>query len=505
MVKKSFYPTACLAALISGGMGVLAYSPFDYWFVAFLSAAGLIWAATLPHKKTALWATLLWSVSYFAIGVNWVQISMIQFGGVPEMVSYIAVLLLALYLSIYPLLFAYVSQRFSIQNPWVLASVFTFTEYLREVVFTGFPWLQFGYSQIDGPFYGIAPILGVEGVTFFVMVTSGYLVQGIRRFAKKTGNLTACAVRLIVVLAVAFGAQWVNFVDVDDEKAPISVGLVQGNIAQQMKWDPAHFETTIKTYDHLVTSLMGKNDVIILPESAIPALENEIEPLLQRWQHLGQESGSQLIVGSLYQGEQGLFNSAVVLANGAQPYSLHQALRYNKYHLVPFGEYVPFGNVLDWMREVFVLPINLSQGEYIQQSLIAKERRFNMAICYEIIYADQVQQNQKAHNADYLLTISNDAWFGASIGPWQHFQMARMRALELGRPLIRATNTGVTAFVDAKGKVVAQLPQFNTATLTHSLQSMKGNTLFGEFGRWLIYGICWIILVLSGGIYLLRR
>ncbi|WP_373818781.1 apolipoprotein N-acyltransferase [Glaesserella sp.] len=504
IAKNPSFLTACVA-LVSGGIGVLAYSPFDYWLVAFVSAAGLIWLATLEHKKTALWATLLWAISYFAIGVNWVQISMIQFGGVPEIVSYLAVLLLALYLALYPLLFAYTAQRFQLKNPWVLASIFIFTEYLREVVFTGFPWLQFGYSQIDSPFYGIAPILGVEGITFFVMVISGYVVQLCRQFAKKSLKQTACIVQLIVVLAMAFGVQFIRFVETDAEKVAINISLVQGNIEQQMKWDPAYFRNTITTYEQLIAPLLGKSDVIILPESAIPAWENEIEPLLQQWQIAGQKMGSEIIIGTLYQRGQELFNSAVVLGSVSSPYSLHQSPRFNKYHLVPFGEYVPFGNLLDWMREMFILPINLSKGDYIQSPLVAGQRRFNMAICYEIIFGDQVQQNQKAHQADYLLTISNDAWFGASIGPWQHLQMARMRALELGKPLIRATNTGVTAFVDAFGQVILQAPQFEATSLTYTLQSTKGNTLFGEFGRWLIYGICWIILLLSGGIYLFRR
>lgn len=149
------------------------------------------------------------------------------------------------------------------------------------------------------------------------------------------------------------------------------------------------------------------------------------------------------------------------------------------------------------MREVFVLPINLSQGTFIQSPLQAANRAFNLAICYEIIFTDQVQQNQKAHQADYLLTISNDAWFGTSIGPWQHFQMARMRALELGKPLIRATNTGITAFVDAYGKVTAQAPQFEATALTASVPAMKGQTLFAQYGNSLLYVLCVLLLLLG--------
>ncbi|KIE92795.1 apolipoprotein N-acyltransferase [Actinobacillus pleuropneumoniae] len=148
-VKNPSILTACLLAFVLGGFGTFAYSPFDLWGIVYLSAAGLIWAATLPQRKTALWATFAWSLGCFCIGVNWVHVSMTQFGGVPLVVSYIAVFLLACYLALYNLLFSYIAHKFRIQNPFALAAIFTFTEYLRGVVFTGFPWLQFGYTQID--------------------------------------------------------------------------------------------------------------------------------------------------------------------------------------------------------------------------------------------------------------------------------------------------------------------------------------------------------------------
>ncbi|MDO4698564.1 MAG: apolipoprotein N-acyltransferase [Pasteurellaceae bacterium] len=499
LAKSSCFSPPCqgqriayLVALASGAVGIFAYSPFDYWFVSFLSASGLIWLATCNAKRTALLGSFLWGVSYFAVGVNWVHVSMIQFGGVPELVSYLAVLLLAAYLALYPLLFVWISQRFQLRNPWLLAVIFTFTEYLRGVVFTGFPWLQFGYSLIDSPFANLATIFGVEGLTFFVVVASGYLVQLGRNFAEKTQDLTPC-IGLVGVLVVAFASQFLNFVDIDESKPATKISLVQGNIEQKMKWDPAHFDFTVRTYRRLLSDEIGESDVVILPESAIPATEAQIEPLMQQIDQFAREKGSEVIIGTLHQDQNGLYNSALTLG-GQTPYAIFQSPRYNKHHLVPFGEYVPFGNLLDWMRDVFVLPINLSQGDFIQPALQAKGQTFNMAICYEIIFGHQVQQNQQAQNADYLLTISNDAWFGESQGPWQHFQMARMRALELGKPLVRATNTGVTAFVDHQGKIIAQLPQFETATLTQTLQPTAGQTPYAQFGRWLLYGFCLLIL-----------
>ncbi|WP_150538501.1 apolipoprotein N-acyltransferase [Actinobacillus vicugnae] len=493
-VKNPSNLTACLLAFVLGSIATLAYSPFDFWGIIFISATSLIWAATLPQRKTALWSTFAWSIGYFCVGVNWIHVSMIQFGGVPVAISYLAVLLLACYLAIYNLLFSYLAQRFQISNPFALAGIFTGTEYLRSVVFTGFPWLQFGYTQIDSPFAGLAPLFGVEGLTFFVMVVSGYLVL----LAKNSAKMTASLAILTLLCGLAFVTRFVPFVQNDEQKQPLNVSLVQGNIAQKMKWDPAHFDYTIQTYQRLISPLLGKSEVIVLPESAIPALETQIYPLLRQLQQAASAKGSEVIIGTLYQNEnQQLFNSALVLGNPTQPYDLHNDVRYNKHHLVPFGEYVPFGSALDWMRDVFILPINLSQGEFVQQPLFAKNRKFNMAICYEVIFGNQLQQNQQAQQSDYLLTITNDAWFGASIGPWQHFQMARMRALELGKPLLRAANTGITAVVGAKGEIIRQIPQFEANVLTAQIQPTKGETLFAKTGSWLIYTVSLLCFLLA--------
>ena len=299
-----------------------------------------------------------------------------------------------------------------------------------------------------------------------------------------------------MLIAVAFATRFANFWQIDAEKQPLTVSLVQGNIEQKMKWDPAHFDYSVQTYVDLIRPLLGKSEVIILPESAIPALENQISPLLSSMQNASAESQSDIIIGTLYQDNQNqLFNSALLL--NEQPYDAEQAPRYKKHHLVPFGEYVPFGSVLDWMREVFILPINLSQGEFVQPALQTKNTRFNLAICYEIIFGDQVQQNQKNHNSDYLLTITNDAWFGTSIGPWQHFQMARMRALELGKPLLRSANTGITAIVDANGKVVHQLPQFEKGVLTAQVSPVISKTPFSLWGNTVLYSLSALIVVLA--------
>jgi len=499
-VKNPPFLTACIISFLFGAIGTLAFSPFDYWIIAFVSAFGLIWSATLSQRKTALWATFAWSIGYFAIGVNWIHVSMIQFGGVPVVISYLAVLLLACYLSLYNLLFTWGVHKFKLKNPFVLASLFTGTEYLRGIVLTGFPWLQLGYSQVNSPFAHIAPIFGVEGVTFFIIVIATYLVQFILQENRKIKQLATFA----LLIAVGFATHFANFWQIDAEKQPLTVSLVQGDIEQKMKWDPTHFDYSVQTYVDLIRPLLGKSEVIILPESAIPALEKQISPLLSSMQNAAMESQSDIIIGTLYQDNQNqLFNSALLL--NEQPYDAEQAPRYKKHHLVPFGEYVPLESILRPLNSVFNLPMSAFQsGDAIQSSLMAKKRAFSPAICYEIIFGEQVRQNLK-QDTDYLLTISNDAWFGDSIGPWQHLQMARMRALELGKPLIRATNTGISVFVDAQGKVLAQAPQFIETTLTHKIAPAEGKTPYSVLGNMPLYALSLLFLVLHGMIAFVRR
>ncbi|MDO4431152.1 MAG: apolipoprotein N-acyltransferase [Lonepinella koalarum] len=505
MNKFTFY----LVALISGGIGVLAFSPFDYWGVAYFSAFGLIFIAKTAPKPTALWATFLWGLSFFSIGTHWLNVSIHQFGGSPLWLSYILVVLLAAYLSVYPVLFTYIIQRFNVKSAVIFPIIWTFTEFLRGWVFTGFPWLQFGYTQIDSPFSGIAPFFGVTGLTFFVIwgsAVSFNLLSALWQTPKKYPIAIAHLFMLLVVSAISAVASKVEFIQEKPEKA-LTITLLQGNIEQQLKWDPDYLYQTLDIYRKMITTHLGKSDIIVLPESALPALENQLQFYYQPLQQAALKAGSELIVGSVYYDENiaKLLNSIVILGDKNQDFSSQNAQRYSKHHLVPFGEYVPLESLLRPLGSVFNLPMSaFHRGEEIQPPLLSKGHYFSSAICYEIIEGAQLQRNL-TEKTDFILTVSNDAWFGDSIGPWQHLQMARMRALELGRPVIRSTNTGVTAFINHQGKITAQAPQFIETALTHKIAPTEGKTPYAVLGDKPLYLLSLLLLFLRFFSYLMQR
>ena len=497
MTKKTLISLGqLLAAVPAGAIATLSFAPYDYAFIAPLTLIlFFLLLQKQPPKRSAL-IGFFYGLGMFGTGISWVHVSIDTFGGMPKIASMFLMCLLISYLALYPALFGYLFNRFNRQRPFhqLLLSgpvIWLVLDWIRGWLFTGFPWLWMGYSQLNTPLAHFAPIFGVEGITLALMLISGSITATLYY---RNWRPFMVAV-LVVILAVLAGIpQWVK----PDPKHSVSVALIQGNISQEEKWLPSHRWPTLMKYMDLTRDNWGA-DLIIWPEAAIPALEEDIPTFLQNLDSAARANNSTVITGILDQKLDGeFFNNILTLGVDADgPYNYNTATRYTKHHLLPFGEFVPFASILRPLAPFFNLPMSsFSRGAYIQPNIQAHGYSIAPALCYEIAFGEQIRQNV-TKKTELLLTLSNDAWFGHSIGPFQHMEIAQMRALELGKPLLRGTNTGITAVVDHNGHITKELPQFVTGVLKDKVIPTIGMTPYTTLGSWPLYGYCLWALALS--------
>lgn len=481
MLHKLFAPgwPGHLLALAAGPLVTLSLAPFS------LVPAGIfalvLLALLLERLSPAQAFARGWwfGAGFWLSGASWVYVSIHDYGYAPVPLALALTLAYCLSLALLHSLFAWSYVRFLRQRPggrWLgFAGLWVLWEWFRSWALTGFPWLYVGYAHLHSPLAGWVPLGGVFAASLITALSGAALAQWLTPHRSR--------IALVAVLALwlgGWGLQWIDWTRPKGE--PVSVALVQANVPQQMKWDETYFNDTLRLYRDLSAPLWSQAQIVVWPEAAIPAFYQQARPFIDGQAALAAQHGHALIAGVPYRAEPSaghprgaIHNSIVTLGEGSGVY--------HKQRLVPFGEYVPLERWLRGLIRFLDMPMsNFSAGPPNQPPLRAAGLDLGPLICYEVVYPDLVAE--WLPHSDALITISNDAWFGRSIGPLQHLQMAQMRALEAGRPMIRGTGNGVTALIDHRGRITAQAPQFQRTTLTGAIQPMEGVTPFARTGVW---------------------
>ncbi len=465
------------ANLTAGAITPLSLAPYDFWPAAILGLM-IFFASLAFFPRRYFWQALMFGLGLFGTGASWVYVSIHDFGQTSPplamVLTGIFVVGLAIVFALPYTLFKYFSHRHCLLT--LLASAPTFWllgEWLRGWLLTGFPWLYVGYGHLTTPLAGYAPIGGVLLVSLAVALSCSGLIVALYHVQKQrwTGAATAMAGVALIWLA---GGLLKTQTWTQTSGEPIQVGLVQPNIAQEDKWVRTKRIPTLRLFQTMSDDLWPKADWVVWPEAALPMLYEDAIPFINNMHRTATTNNAALITGVLYRSTETNKIYNTIIARG-----LGQGI-YHKTRLVPFGEYVPLESWLRGTLAFFDLPTSIiAKGQPEQRGLQVGEHLISANICYEVVYPSLIAQS--AHDSHVLLTISNDAWFGDSIGPLQHMQMAQMRALETGRDLIRGTNNGISALVNHRGTITAQLPQFTQDTLVAPIQPRTGATPFMQW------------------------
>jgi apolipoprotein N-acyltransferase len=464
-----------LLTLLAGILLTLSFAPFNYSFLAPLSLVMLF----ISWQHCSPWQAALrgycFGLGMFSLGVTWVFVSIYFFGNASLFASALLSELFAAFWALFPALVGYLSIQLNNWTQqrvllWIMPLVWILLEYVRGFwLLNGFPWLQIAYSQVDSPLAGYLPLFGVYGTGFLLALTASlfaYLV-----YFKRHCKLIAAS---LIVLTIS-GCLLKHITWTEKIGQPIRATLIQGNISQDQKWQAGNLVATLLLYQQM-TYANWDSDVIIWPETSIPAYLSQVdEDFLKPLEQQARKHKTDVIVSLIEKDKKTreVFNAALVLGT--------ERAIYRKNHLLPFGEYMPLQPLSGWVLDTIGIRLDdFSSGGNQQPLLKAAGYSFNTSICYEDAFGSEAIRHL-AETA-YLVNLTNDAWFGRSLEPYQHLQMARARAIETGRYLLRATNTGLTAIIAPSGKVIEQAPLFETISVTGNIFPMNGLTPYARLG-----------------------
>lgn len=463
-------------ALLAGLCCMFGFAPFGIFPVPILALAVLftLWLRA-GTPRAAAWLGFVFGLGLFCAGVAWIYVALHDYGDMPMLLALLGTLLFCAVLALFPAFAGYMQARLGVAAALriglVMPAGWVSFEWVRGTIFTGFPWLALGYAHSDSALAGYAPLLGVYGVSLAAALSAGLLALWWHARWGKPGRIALAMLLLLWVGGVALRSiAWTQ-----PQGEPFTVALVQGNIAQNLKFNEDALVGTLENYRRL--ALQSTARLTVLPETALPLLRHEVpQNMIEQLRDHARQNGGDVLIGSFERDQGGYYNSVFSLGSADEQH-------YRKHHLVPFGEFIPLRPLLGWLiNGVLDIPMgDLARGGETQPPLHVAGQQVAPDICYEDVFGEEVIRHLP--QASVLLNLTNDAWYGHSFAAEQHNQISRMRALETGRMMLRATNTGVTSIIGADGKVLQQLPQHMEAVLLGMAQGYQGSTPYVRWGN----------------------
>lgn len=493
-IQQSAHPVSHTTKLIFvfalGALSVLGFAPFYNFIATPISLAGLFyfWLQARSAKEAVI-TGFIYGLGFYVTGIYWIYISLHDFGNMPAIMAAMATFLLCAFMALFIALVGGLSVRFARDKRLhcvILIAVFwSISDWVRSWIFTGFPWLTIGYSQIpSSPLAGFAPLMGIYGVSLVTVLLASLSAYFLSNQKLKVVSQQKLALGILSIILMGFALSRLNWSQPTSK--PISVALLQGNISQSIKWDPSVAENTMQQY--LGMAMKSTAQLIVMPETALPILSSQMpKPMAEALKNHAIHNHGDIVFGIVELDHGEYFNSAMSIGNSPTQ-------TYRKSHLVPFGEFIPLKALFGWIyRDWLNMPLSdLSRGSIHQQAMQVANMKAALNICYEDVFGEEIIR-QLPH-ANILINITNDAWYGESLAAYQHLQFSQARALETGRMLLRATNTGATAIIDTKGQLINHAPHFKTTVLNGFAQTHQGTTPYVRFGNGLFLGICAFLL-----------
>lgn len=480
-------------------LGVLAtsgFAPFGYWPLTLLALAGLFWLSSAQTPRRALLVGWLFGLGHFASGIYWIYISTHIYGGAPAWLGVVLCVVLFSYMALYPALVVWLTSRcgwWRGHYGWLgVPALWLLGELLRGWIYSGFPWLSLGYIAVDMPLERAAPLVGVYGLSAWLVLSAYGLFRAVDAGALGRPLALILALSPMAALLLPAPDHWTQ-----DKGNPLRVAIIQGNVPQDEKWDRDMGPNILQRYRDMTLAAAQDADLVVWPESVPNRLYREVIPYFEMLSKHLVLDGSTLLAGVLIydRSQDHMFNTMLAMGTNSG--------RYDKHHLVPFGEYFPIPSWLRPIMDVLGTPYSdFTPGDTHYPPIKVKGEAIGVSICFEDVFGNELRHS--AAVSSLLVNATNDAWFAKSSAPWQHLEITRMRALETGRWIVRATNTGISAIIDPDGRTVSRSGLFTTEILKGGVPARAGLTPYVRHGDTPLWVLA-LALVLGGAAFSWQR